>query len=104
MLLRFEENPHLGFVDDRVFTQESETKIVHSVQLSRGGRDVWCQVEGLNEKGEIIPAQTCKVQDSGEGTCYLVFGGLWGLRLTDPAGHTWHDAFLLLPPTGDDLR
>jgi len=59
------------------------------------------------------PAMARKVDDSGEGTCYLVYGGRWGLRLKDPRcqdpwslddPHQWGEAFLLLSADGADVR
>ena len=53
------------------------------------------------------------VQDSGDGSCYLVFGGEWGLRLRSEAvsgpwdlrdSAQWGLPFLLLPDNGSDLR
>ena len=113
MFLRFEENPNCGFVDDRVWMEETAPRAVTHVLRVRGGHDVWCPVTGLNGKGEPVPALGVKVQDSGEGTCWLVYGGLWGLRLKDPANprawslddaEQWPEAFLLLPPDGNDLQ
>ena len=37
------------------------------------------------EGRRALPATACLVEDSGEGACYLVVGGEWGLRLR-PAG------------------
>lgn len=113
MFLRFEENPNCGFVDDRVFTQRSEPRPVSRVLRRRGGQDLWCEITGLDEKGQPISAQACKVEDSGEGICYLVYGGLWGLRLKEPTcthawaleePHQWAEAFLLLPSDGADIE
>src|SRR5438093_13653932 len=132
MFLRFEENPNTGFVDDRVFQERSEPRVVTHVLRRRGGRDLWCPITGLNEKGTPVPALARKVEDSGEGMCCLVYGGLWGLRLAeisegrgamgegksplppllspldiqwsleDP--HQWGEPFLLLSANGADLR
>lgn len=113
MFVRFEENPNCGFVDDRVWTERSEAQRVTHVLRTRLGEEVWCPVTGLDEKGQPIPAQARKVEDSGEGICYLVYGGLWGIRLKEPTcqdpwsledNHQWGEGFLLLSSTGEDLR
>jgi hypothetical protein len=114
MFLRFEENPNIGFTDDRVFQERSDSRIVNAVLRRRGGGEVWCAVTAMNEKGEFIPAAARKVDDSGEGTCWLVYGGAWGLRFREPActhpwsledeTHQWGEPFLLLPADGADLR
>jgi hypothetical protein len=54
-----------------------------------------------------------KVEDSGEGICYLVYGGAWGLRLKEASSQEewslednsqWAEPFLLLPSDGQDIR
>lgn len=104
MFLRFDESAPFGFVDDRVFTEESSPREVKEVLRLRDGQEVWCRIEGLTEKGASVPAMACRVQDSGEGTCTLVYGGLWGVRLIDAQGKQWNEPFLLLPATGEDVR
>ncbi len=113
MFLRFEENPHTGFVDDRVFQERSESKTVSHVLRRHDGVEVWCPVVGVDTQGAFIPAQARKVEDSGEGMCYLVYGGLWGLRLKGPTTEAawslehqaqWSEPFLLLPADGRDIR
>lgn len=105
MFLRFDEKGPLGFVDDRVFAELEPAQAVREVWVRRRGTDLWATVEGLEAGGAKTPALACKVQDSGEGACMLVFGGAWGLELTDPAsGESWHEPFLLLPPGGKELR
>jgi hypothetical protein len=113
MFLRFDENPNTGFVDDRVFQERTEARQVSHVLRRRAGQEVWCPVTGLEDGGRPVPALARKVEDSGEGMCYLVYGGRWGMRLKDPAcadpwslkdAHQWGEPFLLLPSDGADLR
>ena len=113
MFLRFEENPNTGFVDDRVFQERSEPRSVSHVLRKRNNQEVWCEVTGLSPQGVPAPALARKVEDSGEGMCYLVYGDLWGLRLKDPScsdpwslddKHQWGEPFLLLPADGADLK
>ncbi len=113
MFLRFEENANTGFVDDRVFQERSQARVVTQVLRVREGKDVWCPVTGLNADLKPTPALARKVEDSGEGICTLVYGGVWGLRLKDPDCphpwllddiHQWGEAFLLLPADGEDVQ
>jgi hypothetical protein len=113
MFLRFEDNPNTGFVDDRVFQERSEPRVVTHVLRRRDGRDEWCEVTGLKSNAIPIPALALKVEDSGEGICYLVYGDSWGLRLKDAScsdpwslddAHQWGEPFLLLSADGADLR
>lgn len=113
MFLRFEENPNCGFVDDRVFQERSDPQTVTHVLRRRQGDDVWCPVTGLDAGMVPVPARMRRVDDSGEGICTLVYGGLWGIRLKDPScqegwsledPHQWGEGFLLLPGDGADVR
>ena len=113
MFLRFDENPNCGFVDDRVFTERSEPRVVTHVLRPRRGQEMWCPVIGLGADGTPMPAYARKVDDSGEGLCFIVYGGRWGLRLKDPAcadrwsmddPHQWGEGFLLLNSDGADIR
>lgn len=130
MFLRFEENPNCGFVEDRVWKEQGIARPVRQVLRRRQERDVWCPVVGIDREMAVVDAMAIKVEDSGEGLCWLVFGGLWGVRLFDPgnlpgetvprvrvefqepktsiawslsASSQWGEGFLLLPADGADL-
>jgi hypothetical protein len=105
MILTVDENPNCEMPDPRVFQERSEPVRVSHVLRVRDGKEVWCPILAWGENGPEGSAYARKVDDSGEGTCYLVYGGRWGLRLTDPATSIpWGEPFLLLPPDGADLR
>jgi hypothetical protein len=113
MYFTVEENPNCEVVEGRVFQERTPPRAVHQVLRSRGGREVWCDVTGLNLEMQQCPAIARKVDDSGEGTCYLVTGGAWGLRLREAGSsgpwelahvEQWGESFLLLPADGADLR
>lgn len=113
MFLSTDENPNCEFVEGRIFQELSGAQKVTHVLRQRGGREVWCEVTGLGDGGKPVSAMARKVADSGEGTCYLVYGGRWGIRLRESASENgwdvkdpdqWGEAFLLLPADGGDLR
>jgi len=113
MFLRFEENPNCGFIDDRVFSERTEPRAVSAVLRVRQGQEDWCPVVAMDKESQTRPALARKVEDSGEGICWLVYGGVWGLRLKDSTcqdlwsledPHQWGEGFLLLPADGADLR
>src|SRR5436190_20676531 len=113
MHLSVEENPNCDPQEPRVFQERDAPRVVSHVLRSRGGKDLWCPVVAVEPGGTTGPAFARKVDDSGEGTCYLVYGGRWGVRLKDPVckdpwtfldPHQWGEAFLLLPADGSDLR
>ena len=102
MFLRIEENPNCEIVE-RVFQERSSPTRVNQVLRQRQGQEMWCSIEGVENESATIPALARKVDDSGEGTCYLGTGGAWGLRLSDGTSQ-WAESFLLLPGDGADLR
>jgi hypothetical protein len=74
----------------------------------------WCWVTGWSddERHPLCPAFAQPVEDSGAGLTYVVFGGLYGIRLKPVASqeewslespHQWGEPYLFL---GDprDLR
>ena len=87
------------------------SQVVTQVRRRRDDGDAWCSVIGVNADGELCPAMACIVEDSGDGACYLVVGGAWGLRFKDSSvpwdlrdREQWGEPFLLLGGDGHDLR
>jgi hypothetical protein len=131
MFVRFDDNPNCGFTEDRVWKEQGQPRGILVVLRARDGKEVWCAVTGVDDQGKFIPALGIKVEDSGEGTCWLIYGGRWGLRFAqltnddcrvtnktqssivnlqssikwslDDAAQ-WAEPFLLLPPDGQDIR
>jgi hypothetical protein len=93
VLLQIPENPNCDAMDAQVFQCRSAARTVTHVLCERPGGSEWCAVTGIDEGGAPCPATACMVEDSGDGACYLVIGGEWGLRLK-PDGSTddWHFA------------
>ena len=113
MYLSVDENPNCELPDARVFQERGDPRPVSHILRRRADKDVWCAIVAWSESGAAGPALARKVDDSGDGTCCLVYGGRWGLRLKDPActdpwdlqdPHQWGEPFLLLPADGSDLR
>jgi hypothetical protein len=113
VLLQIPENPNCAPMDAQVFQCRSATRIVTHVLSERAGSMEWCPVTGVEEGGTLCPATACLVEDSGDGACYLVVGGEWGLRLKLPGdGDVWDVAnatqwgvpYFLLSGDGASLR
>jgi hypothetical protein len=113
VLIQVDENPNCETCEGQVFQPRTEPQVVARVRLERGGADCWYEITGLEAEGRPCPAMATLVDDSGEGICYLVFGGAWGLRLRSPSSSdSWdmQDAsqfgrpFLLLGGNGEDLK
>jgi hypothetical protein len=107
------ENPNCAAVDGQVFSCRSAQRVVKQVRIERDGRDDWYDITGMDESGVPCPATACLIEDSGEGACYLVVGGAWGLRLKRASagttwsladGEQWGEPLLLLGGDGADLR
>ena len=82
MYLLVEENPNSA-PEERVFAAHGPTKTVKRVHITPPGQwsPVWCDVTAVDEHGAFIPAQAVRVDDSADGTAWLIHGGPWGLRL-----------------------
>jgi hypothetical protein len=113
VFLQIDENPNCASLDGLVFQPRSVPKALAQVRCARNGTEDWYEVAGLEADAEVCPAMACLIDDSGDGACYLVFGGGWGLRfrpvqsadawdIESPA--QWGEPYLLLPADGSDLR
>lgn len=105
VLIQIDENPNCDAWDGQVFQPRTAPRTITHVLCERGGKPAWCAITGLDSEDQFRPAMACLVDDSGDGACYLVFGGAWGLRLKDEAnGDAWGVPYMLLPADGTDLR
>ena len=111
--LSVEENPNCESLEPRVFQERTAPRTVAEVLRTRGEKECWCPVVAVEAGGQTGPALARKVDDSGDGTCYLVYGGRWGIRLKEPTcrdpwnisePHQWGEPFLLLSADGADLK
>jgi hypothetical protein len=103
VLIQIDENPNCAAWDGQVFQPRTPPREIDNVRSERDGTTVWCEITGLDDSGAVCPAMACIVDDSGDGSCYLVFGGEWGLRLKHESS-TWGVPYMLLPGDGADLR
>lgn len=80
MFLVIEENQNCE-AEERVFSESGEKREIDAVLVnSPHGNPVWCDVTGVNSGGQFEPAKATRVEDSSDGTAWLVYGGEWGLR------------------------
>ena len=114
VLLQIPENPNCEAMDAQVFQCRSAARAVtHILSELPGGGMEWCAVTGVEEGGAWSPTTACLVEDSGDGACYLVVGGDWGLRLKAGEGTApwdltnrdqWGVPYFLLAGDGAALR
>jgi hypothetical protein len=113
VFVQIPENPNCESMDGQVFQCRTPARVVTHVFCECGGGMEWCPITGINEEGAPCAATACMVEDSGEGTCYLVVGGDWGLRLKAPGvndawditnSKQWGTPYLLLGGESGKLR
>jgi hypothetical protein len=113
VLLQIPENPNCDAMDAQVFQCRSAARTVTHILCNRPAGMEWCPVTGIDEGGAPCPATACLVEDSGDGACYLIVGGEWGLRLKAADGNAiwdladtaqWGAQYFLLAGDGGGLR
>jgi len=111
VLIEIPDNPNCVSVEQRVFHDLAPAQAITQVRLSRpDGVAAWCDVTGWTTAGAPCPARWQKVDDSGEGVAYLIFGGEAGLRFK-PSGSAaawqldapgqWGEPFLIVADLSD---
>ena len=113
VFISIEENPNCTPMAGQVFQPRKPPRPITHVRREQNGVEQWCAVTGLDEDFHFTPAMACLIEDSGEGACYLIFGGTWGLRLkSDDSSRDWDladpgqsgEPFLLLAADDSELR
>jgi hypothetical protein len=111
IILEVDDNPNCSAMSLRVFHELEPPRPISHVRLEREpGAARWYQVTGWTMGAAPCPARLQKVDDSGEGVAFLVYGGDAGLRLqaADAAApwslesaDQWGEPFLLLGDPGE---
>ena len=89
--------------------------MVKQLNLVPPGSDsaVWCDVAAVNDPGNFKQAFAQRIDDSSDGTAWLVFGGEWGLRFKPVSPLTawslqektqWGAPFLVLDGSGSSIE
>ncbi len=113
VFIQIEANPNCSALDGQVFQPRSAGAPVAKVRVSRGGAPQWSDITAVEADGSRQIAQAYLVDDSGDGSCYLVVGGEWGLRLREAGGEEpwnlesqrqWGEPYLLLGSGGNDIE
>lgn len=111
ILIEIPHNANCAPVDLRVFHDLAPAQAVRQVRMARDGTDAqWYDVTGWTVSGSPCPALLQKVDDSGDGVAFLLYGGEAGLRLR-PAGDAaawaagaatqWGEPFLIIADPAD---
>lgn len=84
MFLEVDHNPNFEGSLFLRFKELGPPRMVSHVKwYERVSLGEWCVVTGWKEDPDdpICPAYAQKVEDSGAGSTFVVYGGNWGLRL-----------------------
>ena len=81
MQIEVEESPNCPGSEQFVFNELGKPRTVKAIRAERGGREVLCDVIGVDRDGKWLEARGVKVADSSDGHAFLIHGGLWGIRL-----------------------
>jgi hypothetical protein len=108
MILEVEDSPNFeGSYFIRFKELSPPRRITHIKSYERNPQGEWCAVTGWCDDPDqpLCPAYSQRVEDSGAGLAFLVYGGNWGIRLK-PESHThawnlhdpdqWGEGYLLL--------
>jgi hypothetical protein len=103
IFIQIDENPNCPPMDGQVFQPKAPPRLVKRVRVSHHGIAGWFDITGLSENGAPCAALASPIDDSGDGACYLVTGGAWGLKLTS-ASAEFGEPYLVLGGDGRDLE
>ena len=113
MVVEVESNPNCETGLYARFKESGPARRVSKVRtFERTPEGEWCRVTGWTDNPDhpLCAAFAQRVEDSGAGVSYLVFGGLWGIRLNPVGLHEnwslesrdqWGEPYLLLADAKD---
>jgi hypothetical protein len=81
MRIEVEKNANCAASEEFEFRELSKPRPIRAIRVEESGKEVICDVTGVERGGKFGPAMAVKVTDSGEGFAFLIYGGAWGLRL-----------------------
>lgn len=76
------ENPNGPGCEQTAFNEMDDViRPLKRIVVTTSSGDVLCEAASVGADGSFGPAWVRKINDSGEGPAYLIFGGEWGIRL-----------------------
>ena len=89
MQIEVEPNPNCAPEEGLVRRELGKPRRVRALKTEQNGRETVCDLTGVARGGRWVPAYAVKVNDSGDGAAFLIYGGEWGIRL-GPEGCSPH--------------
>lgn len=87
ILIEVHDNPNCAGCGQMAFNEmDSELRPLRQIIVSTASGDALCEAAAVDAGGGFGPAHVRKIDDSGEGPAYLIFGGEWGLRFRRAEG------------------
>lgn len=81
MQIHVEDNPNCQGSEQYIFNEMGSPRRISGIKVVERGEEVACDVVGVDEKGAFVDAHAVKINDSGNGVGYLIYGSAWGIRL-----------------------
>jgi hypothetical protein len=81
MQIEVEENPNCRGSEQFVFLELGKPRPVSAIRTGEGKKEALCDVVAVEAGGKFGRAFAVKIADSGAGYAYLIYGGVWGIRL-----------------------
>ena len=85
MEITIDPNPNCSESGQFVFNEIGNPDPIDAILATTHEGEQRCDVVAVHPGGVFGPAMVRRVQDSGEGVAYLIYGGLWGIRLRPSA-------------------
>ena len=85
------DNPNCRGSEQFVFRELEPPRPLQGIKVTERGKEVACDVMGVEKEEKFVPALVAKIADSGAGFAYLIYGGAWGIRIRPEtyAGEAW---------------
>lgn len=85
MQIEVETNPNCEGSEQFVLRELEAARLLKGIKVMDRGKEIVCDITGVDSGGVFVPAYAAKIADSGAGYAYLIYGGTWGIRLRPAA-------------------
>ncbi len=90
MQIEIKENPNCEASEQFVYKELGPSRPIRAIKVLERGKEIFCEVVGVEKNGLFTGAFATKIADSGAGFAYVIHGGAWGIRLR-PEARTCED-------------